>query len=165
MTGLMQIVPMTPAYADDIVTWRYDAPHDCYDMAAADPAFLSGPANGFFALTDTTGLIGFRSLGPDGQVPGGRYDGSALDTGGGLRPDLTGKGLGREAVRTALDFGRDRFAPAALRVTIATFNVRAQRVVRSLGFRHVGSFRALAGGRGYEMLIRSEPARPDCPVE
>jgi hypothetical protein len=28
-----------------------------------------------------------------------------------------------------------------------------------------GSFRAWADGRIYEMLIRSEPARPDHPVE
>jgi ribosomal-protein-alanine N-acetyltransferase len=165
MTGRMRIVPMTAAHASDIVTWRYEAPYDCYDMTAASAAFLSDPASGFFALTDATGLIGFRSFGPDGQLPGGRYDHSALDTGGGLHPGLTGKGLGREAVRTGLDFGRQRFAPRAFRVTIATFNVRAQRVVRSLGFRNAGSFRALADGRSYEMLIRSEPAQHDTPVE
>jgi RimJ/RimL family protein N-acetyltransferase len=159
--GRMQIVPMTLSYASDIVTWRYPAPYDCYDMTNADPAFLTDPASGFFALIDATGLIGYRSFGPDGQVPGGSYDASALDTGGGMRPDLTGKGLGREAIRTGLDFGRRRFAPAAFRVTIATFNVRAQRVVEALGFRDIGSFRALADGRSYEMLVRSEPAQGD----
>jgi hypothetical protein len=39
------------------------------------------------------------------------YDDSALDTGGGLRPDLTGQGKGREAIQTGLDFGRQQFAP------------------------------------------------------
>ena len=90
------------------------------------------------------------------QVPGGSYDSAALDTGGGLRPDLTGKGLGREAIRAGLAFGRERFAPAAFRVTIATFNVRAQRVVRSLGFGPVASFHATTGGRSYEILTRPE---------
>jgi [ribosomal protein S18]-alanine N-acetyltransferase len=154
----VQIVRMTPAYAADIVTWRYPAPYDCYDMTGADPAFLVSAGSGFFALTDESGLIGFRSFGPDGQVPGGIYDDSALDTGGGLRPDLTGKGKGREAIQTGLDFGRQHFAPQAFRVTIATFNVRAQRVVTTLGFRYIGSFRASADGRGYEMLVRPEPA-------
>lgn len=149
---------MTPAYAADIVTWRYPAPYDCYDMTGADPGFLAGPASGYFALVDETGLLGFRSFGADGQVPGGSYDDSALDTGGGLRPVLTGRGLGREAIRTGLDFGRRRFAPPAFRVTVATFNVRAQSVVRALGFRHAGSFRALADGRGYEILVRPEPS-------
>jgi ribosomal-protein-alanine N-acetyltransferase len=43
----VRIVPMTTAYAADIVTWSYPAPYDCYDMTSADPAFLANPANGF----------------------------------------------------------------------------------------------------------------------
>jgi [ribosomal protein S18]-alanine N-acetyltransferase len=82
------------------------------------------------------------------------YDDSALDTGGGLRPDLTGQGRGREAIQTGLDFGQREFAPAAFRVTVATFNLRAQRVVAALGFRNIGSFRASTDGRSYEMLIK-----------
>jgi ribosomal-protein-alanine N-acetyltransferase len=35
---------------------------------------------------------------PDATQPGGKYNTSALDTGGGLHPDLTGMGLGREAI-------------------------------------------------------------------
>ncbi len=159
MTGGMRIVPMTPAYAHEIASWHYDPPYDCYDVT--DAAYVAEPGNGFFALADATGLIGFRSFGPDGQVPGGNYDGPALDTGGGLRPDLTGRGLGQEAISTGLDFGRQRFAPEAFRVTIATFNIRARRVVEALGFRHVDSFKALADGRSFEILVRQEPV-PRC---
>jgi ribosomal-protein-alanine N-acetyltransferase len=155
----VRIVPMTPAFAAEVATWRYPAPYGCYDMTDVSPAFLTSPEGGFFALVREAELIGFRSFGTDGQVPGGVYDASALDTGGGLRPDLTGLGLGREAIWTGLDFGRQQFAPEAFRVTIATFNVRAHRVVASLGFANVGSFRALADGRSFEMLIRpSDPA-------
>jgi ribosomal-protein-alanine N-acetyltransferase len=117
---------MTPAYAADIASWQYPPPYDIYDMSDGDAATLTSANSGFFALTDQNQLIGFRSFGADGQVPGGTYDSAALDTGGGLRPDLTGKGLGREAIQTGLTFGRDRFAPTAFRVTIATFNVRAR---------------------------------------
>jgi [ribosomal protein S18]-alanine N-acetyltransferase len=145
---------MTRALAEQIVTWRYPAPYDCYDMTGADPAFLSSPDSGFFALTGQAGLIGYRSFGPDGQVPGGDYDGSALDTGGGLRPDLTGIGLGREAIKTGLEFGQQRFGPQAFRVTVATFNLRALRVVEALGFRRTVSFRTSADGRSYEILLR-----------
>jgi [ribosomal protein S18]-alanine N-acetyltransferase len=154
----MLIAAMTRAYAADIVNWRYPPPYDCYDMTGTDKAFLADPASSFFALLDGGTLIGFRSFGADGQVPGGGYDGSALDTGGGLRPELTGQGLGRSAVMTGLDFGRRQFAPKAFRVTIASFNARAQRVVISLGCRNIGNFQASADGRSYEMLIRLEPA-------
>ena len=151
----VRIVPMTAAYAAGIVTWRYPEPYDCYDMTAADPVFLADPASGFFALVDGAELIGFRSFGADGQVPGGTYDASALDTGGGLRPDLTGRGLGREAIATGLEFGRRQFAPPAFRVTIASFNARARRVVTALGFRQAGSFHAATDGRRYDILVRS----------
>ena len=67
----MQIVSVTAAYAADIVTWRYPPPYDCYDMTSADPALLADPAGGYFALTDEGRLVGFRSFGTDGQVPGG----------------------------------------------------------------------------------------------
>lgn len=150
----MHIEPVTPERAAQIVTWRYPAPYDCYDMTGADPAFIADPASGFFALVDAGELIGFRSFGADGQVPGGSYDDSALDTGGGLRPDLTGQGLGRIAIRTGLEFGGREFAPAAFRVTVAAFNIRALRVVTSLGFLPSESFAATSDGRRYQILVR-----------
>ena len=45
-------------------------------------------------------------------------------------------------MRTGLDFGRRQFAPATFRVTVTSFNLRARRVVESLGFRPAGSFLA-----------------------
>lgn len=147
---------MTAAHAACIVTWRYPPPYDCYDRTSTDPAFLTDPASEFFALVDGGRLIGFRSFGSDGQVPGGVYDQSALDTGGGLRPGLTGKGLGREAIQTGLAFGRARFSPPAFRVTIATFNLRARRVVEALGFQKISSFRA-STGQSYGILVARRP--------
>jgi [ribosomal protein S18]-alanine N-acetyltransferase len=122
----------------------------------ADPSYFTDPANGFHTLVDYGGsLIGFRSFGPDGQVPGGRYDDSALDTGGGLRPDLTGlrRGLGREAIATGLAFGRAIYRPGAFRVTIAAFNTRARRVVESLGFEPTATFNATTEGTEYVVCV------------
>jgi [ribosomal protein S18]-alanine N-acetyltransferase len=154
---------MTAEYAADIVTWRYPAPYDCYDMTGADPGFMLDPRNEVYALVTSGGreLAGFRSFGADGQVPGGAYDDWALDTGGGLRPSLTGRGLGRTAILTGLEFGRQRFAPAAFRVTVASFNARALRVVTSLGFRPVSSFAATTDGRSFDILVRPEAFRPE----
>lgn len=152
----MRITAMTEQYAADIVTWRYPEPYDCYDLAGVEPGVFVDPANGFFALVSGDDLIGFRSFGPDGQVAGGAYDDRALDTGGGLRPSLTGQGLGRSAIRTGLEFGRQRFAPAAFRVTVASFNTRALRVVTALGFHPVSSFAATTDGRCFQILVRPE---------
>jgi [ribosomal protein S18]-alanine N-acetyltransferase len=89
-------------------------------------------------------------------VPGGTYDDSALDTGGGLRPELTGKGLGRRAIRTGLAFGLAQFRPPAFRVTVAAFNLRALRVIQDLGLSEVARFGATTNGARYVVLVRDE---------
>jgi ribosomal-protein-alanine N-acetyltransferase len=152
----MQVRPLREEHALDIVTWRYDPPYDCYDMTDAEPAWLLTPESGFHALLAGERLVGFRSYGPDGRVPGWDYDDAALDTGGGLRPTLVGQGLGARAISAGLAFGRARFAPRAFRVTVASFNLRALRTVEGLGFERVGRFDAATDGRGFEVLVRPE---------
>ena len=150
----IRIAAMTAGYAAEILSWRYPAPYDYYDVTDVDVGYYLDPANGFFAVLADGEFIGFRSFGPDGQVPGGTYDDSALDTGGGLRPELIGRGLGRTVVAAGLEFGRQRFAPDVFRVTVASFNSRALRVVTSLGFRPTQSFAASMDGRRFEILVR-----------
>ena len=152
----IRIAPLTRAHADDLATWAYEAPYDIYDLTSATAEELLDPAAGFHAVLAGDELIGFRSFGPDGQVPGWDYDDAALDTGGGLRPSLTGLGLGRAVIAAGLAHGRARFAPAAFRVTVAGFNARARRTVEPLGFEHVGSFRAARDGRPFDVLVRHE---------
>ena len=152
----IRIAPLTRAYAEDMATWSYAPPYEVYDMEGAEPGELLDPAAGFHAVLAGDELIGFRSFGPDGQVPGWDYDDTALDTGGGLRPSLTGQGLGRSVISAGLDYGRAQFRPAAFRVTVASFNARARRTVESLGFEHVGSFAATRNGRPFDVLVKRE---------
>ena len=152
----MHVAPLLRKHALDICTWRYAPPYECYEMTDADPDWLLQPEAGFHALLADDRLIGFRSFGPDGQVPGWAYDDQALDTGGGLRPQLLGRGFGGRAISAGLAFGRARFAPRAFRVTVATFNTRALRVVEDLGFERLGQFSATTTGRSFEVLIRPE---------
>ncbi len=154
--GSIRIAPLTREHAEDIATWRYEAPYGIYDMVGTDPSELLDPEVGYHAVMAGDRLIAFRSFGPDGQVPGWDYDDSALDTGGGLRPELTGQGLGRAVISAGLAFGRARFAPEAFRVTVASFNTRALRTVESLGFERVDSFEASRDSREFEVLVRVE---------
>lgn len=155
---------MTPGFAAQVVTWRYAPPYDTYDMADADPDFLGDPASGFHALVEGDELVGFRSFGEDGQVPGGPYasttpaGGTVLDTGGGLRPDLTGRGLGRRAIAAGLLFGLHTYHPDVFRVTVAAFNGRAHRVVESLGFVRGAEFEASTDGRAFVVFTAETPS-------
>ena len=151
--GPVRIVTMTPDFAAAVTTWRYPEPYGTYSLTGTDPAFFLEPANGYVALVDDAGtLIGYRCFGPDGRVPGYDYDDDALDTGGGLRPDLTGAGRGAEAIATGLAYGWERFRNDAFRVTVASFNARARRAVESLGFRPVARFRASTNDAEYDVL-------------
>jgi ribosomal-protein-alanine N-acetyltransferase len=57
-----------------------------------------------------------------------------------MRPDLTGRRLGREFLTAGLDFARQRFAPATFRLAVATFNQRAIRLYEKVGFGAVATF-------------------------
>lgn len=146
---MMQVRPITAEDAAAIASWRYPAPYDVYDGdgSGETAAYYRDPANGFVALEEDGELIGFRSFGPDGRVPGGPYeeDPDTLDTGGGLRPDLTGRGLGGTAIAVGLAYGEGRYAPKRWRITVATFNTRALTVVGRLGFAPVAAFTAPSG--------------------
>ena len=152
----MHVAPLTRAHALDICAWRYAPPLESYDMTGADPDWLMQTEAGFHALLAGEELVGFRSFGVDGQVPGWDYDDHALDTGGGLRPSLVGRGLGPHAIAAGLAFGRERFAPRAFRVTVASSNARALRVVEGLGFRRVGRFDSANDAQSFEVLVRPE---------
>ncbi|HEX3815116.1 MAG TPA: GNAT family protein [Mycobacteriales bacterium] len=145
---------MTDQFAADIVTWSYPDPYTRYSLLDADPEFFMHPSNGYLALVDDTGqLIGYRCFGVEGRVPGYDYDDEALDTGGGLRPSLTGQGLGRQSIAVGLAYGQEHLGPDAFRVTVASFNVRAQRVVQSLGFAHHATFNATTDGTQYDVFV------------
>ena len=73
-------------------------------------------------------------------MPGGDYQANALDIGLGLRPDLTGRGCGREFVRAILEFGSRIYVPQAFRMTVAAWNTRAIRLYTNLGFRRIQEF-------------------------
>lgn len=155
-SGSIHVARLTREHAEDVSTWRYDRPCDVYDMTRVDPNELLDPKAGHHAVMADDRLIGFRSFGPDGQVPGWDYDCAALDTGGGLRPELMGQGLGRTVLSAGLTFSRARFAPPAFRVTVASFNARALATVGSLSFERIGSFTASHTDRDFVVLVRAE---------
>lgn len=139
--------PLDRRQAEAILTWRYEPPYDFYNLGGDDPGDLLDPTYQYFAVTDSTGrLLGYCCFGVDARVPGREYpeDGS-LDVGVGLRPDLTGSGLGAAFLAAVLEHGRREFNPAAFRTTVAAFNERSRRMCARAGFRPVQRF-SRAGG-------------------
>ena len=153
--------PMTEDCARAALIWRYEPPYDFYNH---DPAQLEtliqecylNPAYHYFAVFDEEdSLIAFRCFGEDARVPGGDYSADALDMGGGLRPDLTGHGLGPQIIRAAMDFARAEFSPRAFRATVAEFNLRAQRACEKVGYVPIQRFIATHSGVSFVIFIRN----------
>ncbi len=149
---------MDEASAREIATWHYDPPYEMYnclpDEVEAHVKALLKPEYRYHTVWDSAGeLIAFRCFGADARVPGGDYSADALDMGGGLRPDLTGRGLGISIIEAALEFARRNFAPRAFRVTVAAFNERALRVCEKVGYRPVDSFHHPRSGERFIILV------------
>jgi len=149
--------------ARDILEWTYAPPYDVYNIMPEDQKTalksFCDPSNRYYAVRDDQGNpVAFCCFGHDAQVPGGMYTADALDVGLGVRPDLTGRGLGRAFVGAVIEFAEATFSPQRLRVTIAAFNGRALRVWRSAGFLPILTFTA-PSGRQFVILTREADQR------
>lgn len=126
--------------AREILTWRYEDPYSMYhlqDETAGQEVmkYLLSPDNLFYRMDDAEGqLIAFCSFGEDARVNGGDYANPALDIGLGMKPVLTGRGLGKYIIAEVLKFAAEQFYTPDYRVTIAAFNQRAQKAWQANGF-------------------------------
>ena len=130
----MKVEEWNDAYGREVATWHYEPPYDFYDLASDphDAAEMRDPARaGHYraVLGDGEGLDAFWYFDwPDG----------AVEVGIGLRPDLTGRGLGESFFRAQLDYAAEAWSPATFRLFVASWNERAIRLYERLGFREVG---------------------------
>lgn len=129
--------PVRTCDVHEMTRWTYDPPYDVYHLShpphEAAVAYWLDPTNGVHAIFAAVGglvgyMVGYCTFGVDEQVPGGNYSADALDLGLARRPDQTGRGLGAVFAECVIDVAQRTYAPPLLRVTIATFNERAQRV-------------------------------------
>lgn len=144
---------MDEADALTIGRWRYPPPYVHYSMTAegevpAQPdEELLDPRNHYYAVRDADGdPIGFVNFAPSALVweapaPASVVgDDGGLAVGLGLRPDLTGKGLGLAFVYAALAFAGARFQPSAFWLYVRADNQRAVTVYQWAGFQTVRRF-------------------------
>ena len=157
------LTPITHADAKAISNWRYDDPYSVYDGNPASVAALLEPCYLYHSVYDEHGeLVGYFCYGEDARVSAGKRLGlyereTALDVGLGMRPDLTGQGLGEEFVHAGLSHAQKAYSPSTFRLTVATFNRRAISVYRRTGFEPVETFGATnLNGEKEWLLMRRE---------
>jgi RimJ/RimL family protein N-acetyltransferase len=122
----ISIEPATPADIAAFDAYRYEPPYDFYN-GEDDP--VQNPERFFAARDNEGGLVGFYYF---------DLKADAVEYGLGLRPDLTGRGLGLAFFRRGLEFARERFGTTKIVLNVAAFNERAIRVYERAGFRRTG---------------------------
>jgi RimJ/RimL family protein N-acetyltransferase len=125
----VKVRELTDADARDIVSWRYEGRYSTYDVTGG-----VSPGLGYFAVDHGGRLVGYCCFGAEARVPGVPAEDGTLDVGYGMRPELTGRGLGRSFVGAILEFGVRRFEPARLRMLILRWNERSRRTAERHGF-------------------------------
>jgi RimJ/RimL family protein N-acetyltransferase len=105
--------------------WRYDPPYEFYN-GEDDPVL--NPER-FFVARDGDEIVGFYYFDPRENT---------VEIGLGLRPDLTGKGLGLEFFLDGVAFAHGRFPSRRVTLNVAAFNARAITVYERAGFRRTG---------------------------
>jgi [ribosomal protein S18]-alanine N-acetyltransferase len=152
---------ITPSDGRAISCWRYEEPYSNYDGDPTSVDAILQPRLSYHSVYDESGdLAGYFCFGEDAQVASvkrlGLYEADpALDVGLGMRPDLTGRGLGEEFVHAGLRFARETYSPPAFRLTVAAFNRRAIRVYERAGFETVERFGSdTRGGKREWLLMR-----------
>ena len=134
--------------ADAICAWHYEPPYDTYNFSdnpeeeAGSDEMLDRRSPYYAVRDESDELIGYFCYGtaaqpfssPEPALYTADHD---IVIGLGLRPDLTGKGLGPGFVTAGLDFARQQFNPRAFILYVMTFNQRAIRAYEKVGFAHV----------------------------
>jgi [ribosomal protein S18]-alanine N-acetyltransferase len=145
---------MTQADAEAVAGWHYEPPYDFYDFEA-DPEDLEEILDperraGDYHSVDRDGeLVGFFSFKPHDD---------AVEIGLGLRPDLTGRGIGLEFVEAGLDFARKTFRPRTLWLDVAKWNERAKKIYERAGFEPGHVWTHTSGQGPVDFLRMSRPA-------
>ena len=147
MAAQFNFTPMEEADARAIIAWRYVGEYAIYNWEGEDDAAeLLDRRSPHYAVKDEQDkLIGFFAYGSSAQVwdsgePHLYSENNTISIGMGMRPDVTGKGLGLAFVQAGLDFARKQFKPDFFRLYVLTFNERAIRVYERAGFERIGIY-------------------------
>jgi ribosomal-protein-alanine N-acetyltransferase len=150
------IEEMSHADALEIVGWRYPGEYSFYDRDAdqRDAGELLDAdlrKEMYFSVHGRRGaLVGFLQLTKAGA--------ETVDIGLGLRPELTGRGLGKRFVGEALAFTRTRFDARRFTLAVASFNERALRVYERCGFVEGARSIRITAGAEWEFVEMERPA-------
>ncbi|MBM6771046.1 MULTISPECIES: GNAT family N-acetyltransferase [Bacillus cereus group] len=158
----MDIHKLTIEEAKKINTWTYEEPYSLYSFSGEKEVIEELLDGTYYGCCDDQGdLIGYFCFGANAQVPGGRdanlYGGEdVIDIGLGMKPALTGKGIGKEFFQAGIAFATKEFNAKMFRLSVAIFNTRAITLYKNIGFKQGIIF--LSRGREFMLMEYERPS-------
>jgi RimJ/RimL family protein N-acetyltransferase len=143
----LRVEAATPEDIAAFDAYRYEPPYDFYN---GDEEPVENPERFFSVRDEHDELVGFYYY---------ELKGAALEIGLGLRPDLTGRGVGLEFLRGGIAFAREHFGTERIILNVAEFNERAIKVYERAGFRRTGAHMRTFRRWGAMPFIEMELAR------
>src|SRR6056297_2674392 len=142
---------MKKEYANEIAyDWKYTGKYSFYDMTEDQEdleVFLDPDnwENKFAVLNKNDELIDFYSY---------YFKDEIMWIGFGLRPDLTGKGLGESFVKAGIEHGIEKFSYTKdhIMLAVAKFNERALRLYKKIGFKKTREYDQATNGGTYRFV-------------
>lgn len=126
---------LTEEYAKQLCTWKYEGEYSVYDFAPWDIAMqqnwsITNPEvreSDFRSVISEQGnLIGFFRMTGDEQ--------GNIEIGLGLKPQHCGQGLGKKFVKLITQYTLVHYPNQLTYMEVRTFNVRAVKCYKSLGY-------------------------------
>lgn len=141
---------MTQLQAEEIAKhWLYEGVYSFYDMDA-DPEDLAEfldagqRKDAYFTVHQGEEMFGFYSFTQTSE--------DTIDIGLGMKPDLTGKGIGRDFLKAGLEFAESAYCPDKITLSVAAFNKRAITLYQNSGFNEVERFAQATNGSTFEFV-------------
>lgn len=145
-------VPMNEEYANEIVyDWKCSGVYSFYDMTADEEdlkEFINEESwKDIYSavLNDKGELVGYYSF---------FFENEIMWIGFGLKPELTGKGLGAEFVAAGINFGLKKFnyKNDYIMLAVASFNKRAIKAYEKIGFEFIEKYMQKTNGGEFEFI-------------
>ncbi|WP_025115984.1 GNAT family N-acetyltransferase [Lysinibacillus fusiformis] len=142
--------PISQEQAEYIAyNWHYEGHYSFYDIEADQEdlqAFLDPytRGNSIFAVLKNQELVAFFSMMTVAD--------QTMEIGLGMKPSLTGKGLGFDFLKNAIDFVLANYPCEMITLSVATFNLRAIKLYRKVGFKDAHTYMQATNGGVYEFL-------------
>ncbi|MFD1850844.1 GNAT family N-acetyltransferase [Oceanobacillus bengalensis] len=140
---------MSQEQAEDIASnWHYEGKYSFYNFSADedDLAELLNPqerGDKYYIVKKGNEEIGFFYFANEGK---------SVDIGLGMKPELTGRGMGLDFLKAGLSYAISNYNSKEITLSVATFNERAIKVYKKAGFESVKTFMQDTNGSRFEFL-------------